>query len=329
MLRPLRQFLTLVRLTALEALRQPIILLLTTACVVLTAIVPLILMHNFGEDGKLARDSGFAFHFVFGLFVAGYAACSSLTREMESGTAAAVLSKPVGREVFFLAKIAGIAAVVAAFSLCAGLATLLVERVAEKFVMGDTYMAYTTDYQTGTFLLAAPALAYLLAALMNYRLKRAFSSAAFGWLVVCLLLVLFAVAFFDRNGHFASFDFRVQWRLLPVSLLLTMALVVMSAVAAALSTRLRTAPTLAACCALLVLGLMSDYLFGRHADTSLAASALYRILPNWQHFWLPDALGGGGIVPKSYVLQVAGYALAYLAGVVGLGMLAFKHAEMK
>jgi len=41
---------------------------------------------------------------VFGVFVSGYAACVSLAREMRTGTASAVLSKPVSREIFFLAK---------------------------------------------------------------------------------------------------------------------------------------------------------------------------------------------------------------------------------
>ena len=67
----IRQFLTMAGLTAVEAIRQPICLLLTTACVVLTALIPLLTLHNFGEDGKLARDSGLAFHLVFGLLVAG------------------------------------------------------------------------------------------------------------------------------------------------------------------------------------------------------------------------------------------------------------------
>ena len=84
-----RQFVTLSILTAVEATRQPICLLLTTTCILLTMLTPMLALHNFGEDGRLARDSGLAYQFVFGLFVAAYAACSSLAREMRSGTASA------------------------------------------------------------------------------------------------------------------------------------------------------------------------------------------------------------------------------------------------
>ena len=167
----IRQLLVLARLTAAEAIRQPIYLLLTTTCVILTGLAPFIKLHRFGEDGKLVRDTGLACHFVFGLFVAGYAACSSLAREMRSGTASAVLSKPVSREVFFLAKFLGIAGVTLAFSMCSITATLLAERAAEKFYFTNKLTGYIQDTGTGILLLLAPLAAYFIAGLINYLTK--------------------------------------------------------------------------------------------------------------------------------------------------------------
>ena len=324
-----RQFLTMAGLTAVEAIRQPICLLLTTAGVVLTALVPLLVMHNFGEDGKLARDSGLALHFVLGLWIAGYAASSSLATEMKSGTASAVLSKPVSRWIFFLAKFAGVAGVVVAFSACATVATLLSERVAEKFYYTPQLTGYVTDWQTGTLLLLAPAAAYLAAGCMNYFAKRPFGSAAFGLLFVSLLLVAVVAGCFDRSGRPVPFDLDVQWRLLPASLLITMALIVLSAIAMALSTRLGTVPTLTLAAVIFVAGLMSDYLFGQAARSSWIADLLYHAVPNWQHFWLSDALSNNGTIPWAYVGSAALYALTYSAGVLCLGLLSFGHAEMK
>ena len=137
----IRQFMTLVRLTAIEAMRQPICVLLAATGICLTAITPLVVIYKFGEDGKLARDSGLAFHLIFGLMIAAYAAGTSLARELRSGTAAAILSKPVGRWTCFIAKFIGIAAVIIVFSLCAGLSTLLAERIA---------MRHTTETWTST-----------------------------------------------------------------------------------------------------------------------------------------------------------------------------------
>ena len=325
----LRQFIALTVLTALEAMRQPICLLLAVTCIALTALVPLTIMHNFGEDGKLVRDSGLALHFVFGLFLAGYAASSSLSREMKSGTASAVLSKPVGREIFFLAKFTGIACLILLFSMCAASATLLSERAAEKFYSTSKFTGWHSDNRTGIMLACAPFLALFSGGLINYKLRRPFESTAFALLLMFLLLVFFIAGFFDVNGAFAPFDFRVQWRILPASFLITMALIVLSAVAMMLSTRLSTAPTLIFSSAVFMIGLMSDYLFGRHAGASHVSAFLYRILPNWQHFWVSDALSNGGTIPALYILNAGQYALIYLAGILCLGILSFRYAEMK
>jgi len=325
----LRQLLALATLTALEAIRQPICLLLTTACVLLTALTPVLLMHKFGEDGKLVRDSGLALHFVFGLFIAAYAACASLARERQSGTAAAVLSKPVSRDTFFFAKFIGIAVVIAAFSACATLATLLSERVAEKLQYGETLVGYVTDWRTAGLLIGVPFLAFLLAGAVNYRRHRPFGSTAFALMLIALCVVLVAVGFFDRTGHLGPYDMRVQWHIVPVSVLITLALVALSAIALTLATRLNTVPTLTACMVVFLLGLMSDYLLGRNAPSSALAWVLYRLTPNWQHFWVADALDAGGVVPLVYVCRAGLYAAAYTGGVLCLGAFLFRRMELR
>ena len=325
----LRQFLSLAALTTLEALRQPIVLLLTATCVVLTALVPLTVMHSFGEDGKLVRDGAFAFHFVFGLFVAGYSASSCLAREVRSGTASVVLSKPVGRNTFFLAKFTGVAAVILAFSACATLATLLGERVAEEFVFSRQMVGYFTDWQTGVLLLAATPVAFLVAGWVNYRTHRPFGSAALVFLLLCLLLVLFVSGFFDRVGRLSALDYRVEWRLTAVSALVTAALVVLAAFAVTFSTRLGTVPTLTLTSVVFLLGLRSDHLFGRRAAESLPATLLYRLVPNWQHFWMADALNAGGTVSTTYLLAALSYAALYSTGLLLVGMLLFQNTDLR
>jgi len=294
----------------------------------LTALTPLVLLHQFGEEGKIARDSGLACHFIFGLFIAGYGACSSLTREIRGGTAATVLSKPVGRGMFFLSKFVGLAAVVVAFSTCAVLATLLAERVSERFAFTGRMAGNITDWQTGNLLLAAPFVAMLIAALVNYFSGRSFQSTAFGFLLVVLLSVMVFSAFFDRTGHLSSYGLRVQWRIVPAGVLITLALVTLTALALALSTRLSVVPTITVCAVVFVMGLLSDHVFGRVADRSVVASVLYGLLPNWQHFWVADALNGGGTIPWAYVLRAAAYTVAYSAGFLCLGGLLFRGREV-
>ncbi|MBN2302068.1 MAG: ABC transporter permease subunit [Lentisphaerae bacterium] len=324
-----RQFVTLATLTAVEATRQPIFLLLTTTCVLLTILTPMLALYNFGEDGRLARDSGLAYQFVFGLFVAAYAACSSLAREIRSGTASAVLSKPVNRDIFFLSKFAGVSFVIIAFSICSVTATLLSERVAERFMLTSKTVGYVTDWQTAGMLVASVFLSYLIAGLLNYKLKQPFESTAFGLLIVGVLAVFVISGFFNQLGDFDPFDFRVQWRILPVSILITMALLILAAIALALSSCLDTISTVIFCVAFFALGLLSDYLFGRYAGTFIAPTLAHMLLPNWQHFWMSDALRRGGSVPWSYLLSAAVYTVAYIIGVLCLGIASFRHADMK
>ena len=76
-------------------------------------------------------------------------------------------------------------------------------------------------------------------------------------------------------------------------------------------------------------GLVSDYVFGRNAANHPLALVLHRILPNWQHFWMADALSGQETIPWTYVAVASGYALLYLAGVLCLGMLVFRNTEVR
>jgi hypothetical protein len=322
-----RQFATLAAMTALEVVRRPVVTLLTAACVVVTALTPLLLLHAFGEDGKLARDSGLAVHFVLGLFVAGYAA-ATLSDERRGGTAASVLSKPVGRTLFFLAKFAGVAAVLAAFSFCAVLATLLAARTAEQFSVGPGIAGHVTDWQTGLLLLAAPFAALAAAGYLNFTRRRAVGASAFGALMIGLALVLFAAGCFDRFGHPAPYDLRVDARLIPAGALVTLALLTLGALAVTLAARLDTAPTMLACSFVFLAGLMADSWMGRLRESVPWAAGLLGAFPNWRHFWMADALSGGGCIPWGYVAQAGGYAALLSAAVLCAGACLFQSADV-
>lgn len=328
-MRKLKQFITLAGMTSLEAIRQPICLLLSSTCVLLTGLVPLITLHQFGEEGRLARDSGLAIHLVFGLLISGYIAGTSLNREMKSGTASAVLSKPVSREMFFLSKFAGIVLVIILFSICATMATLLSERVAEKFQTTGAVHGYVTDWQTGIMLICAPFAAYLLAGFFNYKLRSPFESTAFELLLLTLVCIIIASCFHERSGHMSPFTFIFKWQVISASLLITIALVIISAIAISLSTRFEIIPTMCITSGIFLLGLISDYSFGRlMMEGSFLCGVLYRILPDFQHFWLSDAISDGGVIPLQYITNAALYAVTYTAGILCLGVISFRKSDM-
>lgn len=317
----LKQFFAIAKLTATDALRQSIVLLLTGSCVLFVTLLPALILHVMGDPDKLVRDSALAVQFVGGLLLAGYTACAALKHEIQRGTVATVLTKPVRRELFFVAKYAGVAAVIVLFAVATTLTTMMATRMARE--------SYTVDWYTGLPLLLGIAVAIIGAGVLNYFTARPFPSTAFMFLVIVLILVFIGTSMVDASGRYGGFGVDVPWKTLPANALVTMALLIVAAIAVALATRLDTVATLSICSVIFLVGLMTDYLFGRVAAGNPLAAILYGLLPNWQHFWMTDALTGEGYIPWAYVGRAAMYAGCYLVGVLSWGILAFRRMELK
>ena len=317
----LQQFIAIARLALLETLRQPIILLLALASLTFIALLPLLITHVLGDGQRIVRDSALALHLVSGLVLGTYAACASLRDEVRRGTASAVLSKPVGRPLFLLAKFAGLATVMVLYSFLLAIAVILAARTAAEDFVFDAWGSIP--------LLLAILLALLIGGLQNFLLRRPFASRAFAALLVLVPLALVISGYFDTEGQrTAVYASALPLQTLPASALITMAILLLSGLSVSLATRFDVVPTMTFCATLLMGGLMADYLLGTLAATHPAAAALYGLLPNFQHFWAVDALAHGEI-PWSYVGQAAEYGVLYLAGILCAGIVAFRHMELR
>jgi hypothetical protein len=149
-------------------------------------------------------------------------------------------------------------------------------------------------------------------------------------LVVLVTLAAFVIFQFTRQMQTLGVQAQVDWRLVPAGILILFALWVLAALALACSTRLDTIPTLAVCSAFFLIGLMSDYFFGRRADAGeWWASALYTVIPNWQLFWLADALSmGKSTFHWVYVGKAFAYAAAYAGAALAVGTALFEEREL-
>ena len=58
------------------------------------------------------------------------------------------------------------------------------------------------------------------------------------------------------------------------------------------------------------------------------ASILYTLVPNWQLFWLADALDNQKAIPWTYVGQALGYVIGYLGASLALALLLFEDREL-
>lgn len=302
-------------------MRQPICLLLATSALGLIALLPLIVTHGLGESGKLIRDSSFAIHFLFGIGLSTFAACLTIIQEIRRGTVASILSKPVSRVVFLLAKFIGIAIPTLMFSTMCTFGTMLSARTAAEQFIIDWWSALP-------FLICIP-FAFILSGIIHYFTDRPFVSNAFCLLFFSICGAFLFAGFFSHHGEFQSFGASYRWEIIAPSMLIAMAILVLQGIAVGLATRLDAVPTLAICTVLFLAGLMSDYFIGRHIGQNPLADILYRLVPNWQHFWQIDALNGGGHVPWSYVLASARYAAMYLCGTLLVATGLFRLMEIK
>jgi hypothetical protein len=117
--------------------------------------------------------------------------------------------------------------------------------------------------------------------------------------------------------------------MVPAAVLILFALLILAAVALACSTRLDTVPTLAVCSALFIAGLMGDYLFKAAADAgSFWAKTAYALIPNWQQFWLADALEDKKSIPWSYVAKAAVYMFTCISAALAAGVWLFEDREL-
>lgn len=323
----MRQFITIATNAFMELIRQPIFLLLMTASAVFCVFLATVPYFGFGDDPKLVKDSVMAVTLLAGLFGAVLCASNSLAREIRSGTALAVLSKPVGRAQFLLAKYAGLAAALTVLTYVNALACLLASRMGFD-AYGDADLVGLAIWG-GAFVLA-----FAAGGFSNYFLRRPFVSDA------TLAVVIFATLAFLLNAGLSKADptargstigafERVDWRLVPAVVLILFALWILAALALACSTRLELISTLAICSGFFLLGLMSDYLLGRRAENgSWWANVGYAALPNWQLLWTADALEEGRKIPLGYVGTAFGYVVAYVGAALAVALVLFEDREL-
>lgn len=307
----------------MELVRQPIFLLLTTVSSGFEIFLATPYYFAFGDEPKLVKNSVLAVMLLSGLFGAVLSASAALAREIRAGTALAVLAKPVGRAQFLLAKYAGLIFALSLLTYVNLVAALVASRMAFD-AYGSTDLAALGIFVGGIIA------AYALGGFSNFFLRRPFVSDAFFALVATITIAAFLIIQFTEQKATLGETAHVEWNMIPAAILILFATWILAALALACSTRLDMIPTLAICSAFFLLGIMSDYLFGRPAaNGAWWASILYSVIPNWQLFWLADALETGR---STFHWGYVGKALAYVAGYVGaalsLAVLLFEEREL-
>jgi hypothetical protein len=288
----------------MELVRQPVFLLLFCVSSLLIIILAAVPYFGFGgtdlspvnADIKMVKDGALSVMFISGLLAAVICASSSLSREISTGTALAVLSKPVGRMHFIIGKYLGIIGGLSVGTYLNLIVLLLASRQA--------YDAYGNPDIVGVMTLGIfIALAFIFAGLANYFFQKPFVPWAMGMLAVAMTLGFLTICTQDKKRAWwlvdsgagisakfsdiwiftdgagidadgkpiptaekAGFADDVDWSLTLLAILILMALWVLAAIAVMCSTRLGWMPTMMICAGVFIIGLMSDYLLGESAQ---------------------------------------------------------------
>ncbi len=260
------QLLTIARNAFVESVRQPVMLLL----VLLSGLLQVFNTWNTGfamadaesgqitGDNKLLLDIGLGTVFVIGTLLAGFIATAVMSREIENKTVLTVVSKPVARHTLVLGKYLGVAAAI--------LGAVVVMLVFLLLGIRHGVMSTTADDIDGPVLLIGVLSVFLamgLGAWCNFFYGWNFAQTTMSLLVPFMVVAYGLVLLLNKEWHIQplSKDFNPQVML--ASAALTMAILVLAAVATAASTRLGQVMTIVVCCGVFLMALLSNHLIGR------------------------------------------------------------------
>jgi len=317
------KFFVLAKNTFIEILRKPVYSVIIAAALFLFILSPSLTMYTMSDDNKLLRELGLSTLFLASLFIAIFSASGAVAEEIENKTISTVLTKPVQRPIFIIAKFFGVvAAVVLAHYICTiGFLMAVRHGVIESVVD-------TVDWTVMSTAAIVIVLSFALSAFFSYAYDWKLSSTAIVLIALFSTLGILFLSFVDRDWKFNPANNRISTLDIYGSVLLLLAAIVIAALAVAFSARFNIVVTLSACIGIFLLGLVSDYAFGRFADVYWWAKIGRFLLPNLQVFWISDAIYEDSVVPARYIIISAVYAISYTAGILALAVGLFQRRQV-
>ena len=310
--------------TFIETIRQPVYAVIIAAAVFLFFLSPSLTMYTMEDDNKLLRELGLSTLFIAGLFIATFSAAAAITEEIETKTILTTLSKPIPRYIFILGKFIGvIAAVILAHYICT---------IAMLMAIRHGVLSTASDTHDMTIIISASVivgLSFAITAFLNYSYDWKFTSTAIILVSIFATMAIVFLIFIDRNWKFNPTGNGINSLDVYASILLLIALFILAAAALMFSARFNILITLSCCIGLFLLGLISDYVFGRFAQNFLWAKIGKVIVPSLQVFWISDAIyeQTSKITPE-YVASCGIYGLFYTTAFILIAIALFQRRQV-
>jgi hypothetical protein len=341
----IEQLLAIARNTFLECIRQPVALVMLVVGTLLIVLSNPFAAFTMQDDQRMYVDIGLSTIFTCGAVLAAFLATGVVNREIENRTVLTMVSKPVPRPIFVLGKYAGVVCAVAAITLWLGMVFMLVELHGTMPTVRTPWHQPVLTFGTLALLLAAGGATW-----SNY-----FYGGNFTASLVLLGAILLALAYTlsllftpEWGSEKLANSFRPElWKAIAT---LMLAEAVLGAIAVAASTRLGQVLTLASVLGLFVLGLLSDWLFARRIEQLGAMiaklppeqqgwfdaahlelvlfRALQAVVPNFQVFWLADAVTQKKPIGLDYLQYAVPYGLTLIGMSLAAAMMLFQRREV-
>ena len=320
----LTKFLALAANTFVETIRQPIFGVVVVATLILMPLNVGLAAYTLKDDDKLLVELGLSTLLLSGLFLSSFSATSVLTREIENKTVLTVVSKPVSRSLFLAGKYMGLFwALALAFYICfLGFIFSIQHKVLQT--SADEWHAPVLVFGFGGVILPL-----LIAAFRNFLNGKDVTTTAV--LIGTPMLTIGAIltCFLGRNWELQPFSEGAPGvAVIMAGFLVFCAVMVLAAIALAVSTRLGQVMTLLTCLAVLLVGLITDYLLADAAAKSTVADIAYNHIPNFSFFWVIEAVNDGRGIPVAYFAYTSLYALLIVVAALLMGTALFQRREV-
>lgn len=251
-----------------ESLRQPIFLIVVLGVGVLQLLNVWSAAYSMGYsdtsevsgDDKVMLDIGLSTIFVAGMLLSALTATAVISREIDAKTVLTVVSKPVPRFAVVLGKFAGVSGAITLATCCMVLFLLLGVRHGVMSTSADDL-----DMPVLVFSFSAVLIAVTVGAVCNFLYGWSFPQTTVLLLLPLLVVAYLAVLVLSPKWELQAItkDFKPQITIACAAMLL--AVLVLTSVAVAASTRLGQVMTIAACAGVFLFGLLANHLIGRHA----------------------------------------------------------------
>jgi len=306
MQRWLKQYGAVSRNCLVVALGSPFALIMLVAILVVEVILTCLPFFTFGDQLRLIRDQSLALCLIGGCLTCALGACQLVVDDIRRGAVPVMMSRPLSPICLVLGKWTGLTGAVLLILFNASIACLWLTRIGAH-----------------SEFLNVPALAqYILAVLVpvlvvgvrHYLVGGCYPLQACTAISICFPLVFFAHVLLAAGGIGGA---GVDWGTGAACLMTAFAMVSYSGIMVLLGVAADSGLVMGLGILVFFCGVLSEYVIRVVAGGGWLASVLRALVPNWQLFWMADALAAGKKIPTAYVV-LGGFYVMLVIGFLGL-----------